>query len=68
MNTIVSSIPKKVLLNEDDVEWFEKQYPKASLSWCLSMLLEKFRQQNTMTPADYAAMAAKELAEELAER
>jgi len=58
-------IRKKIELNKDDVDWFEEQYPKASLGGILSMLLTKFREHNTHTPNDYAAMAAQALSEEV---
>ena len=52
-------------MNVDDIEWFNAQYPKGSLSATLSMLLTKFREANTFTPQDYARMAADALNEEL---
>lgn len=58
-------IRKGIELNKDDVDWFNEQYPKGSLSATLSMLLEKFRAVNSYTPSDYADMAAKALTEEL---
>ena len=61
-------IRKGIELNKDDVDWFNQQYPKGSLSGVLSMLLEKFREANTHTPSDYASIAAKALSEELQKR
>lgn len=58
-------IRKGIELNKDDVDWFEEQYPKGSLSATISMLFEKFRQSNTHTPSDYADMAVRALNEEL---
>ena len=54
-----------IFSNEEDVQWFEEHYPKASLSWLCSVLLEKFRLVHTMTPSDYAEIAARELKDEL---
>lgn len=56
---------KRVELNVDDIEWFNAQYPKGSLSATLSMLLTKFREVNTFTPQDYARLAAEALTEEI---
>lgn len=58
-------VRSRVELNADDVMWFGEHYPKGSLSATLSMLLSKFREANTFTPADYASMAADALNEEL---
>jgi hypothetical protein len=59
---------KRIELNQDDIDWFETQYPKGSLSATLSMLFTKFREANTMTPADYAKIAAEALTEDLKSR
>jgi hypothetical protein len=58
-------IRKGIELNKDDVDWFNEQYPKGSLSAVLSMLLTKFREVNTHTPSDYARIAAEALTEDL---
>jgi hypothetical protein len=58
-------VRSRIELNSEDVEWFSEHYPKGSLSATLSMLLSKFREANTFTPADYAQMAASALNEEL---
>lgn len=58
-------IRKYIELNQDDVDWFEQQYPKGSLSAVVQMMLTKFREANTLTPADYAKIAADALTEEL---
>ena len=59
------TVQKHVELDASNVAWFERTYPKGSFSWLFNMLLEKFRAANETTPADYAAIAAKELTEEL---
>ena len=62
------SIPKKIILNnEDDVEWFTANFPNGSFSWLFTMLLEKFRNacEDGKTPADLALVGAKELRKEL---
>ena len=56
---------KAVFLNSTDLDWFEKQYEGASLSWVLSLLLEKFRLAHVNTPTNYAELGAKALKEEL---
>jgi hypothetical protein len=61
-------VRKGIELNKDDVEWFNEQYPKGSLSAVLSMLFSKFRDANTHTPSDYAKIAATALTEELNSR
>jgi hypothetical protein len=58
-------IRKGIELNKDDVDLFNEQYPKGSLSAVISMLFTKFREVNTYTPDDYAKIAAKALSEEL---
>lgn len=58
-------IQRNVQLNEDDVQWFERTYPKASLSATLGLLLEKYRRVTEFTPENYAEIAARELKEEL---
>lgn len=58
-------VRRGIELNVDDVAWFHEQYPKGSLSATLSMLLSKFREINTLTPNDYAKIAAEALTEEL---
>lgn len=56
---------KRIEFNQEDLDWFEVQYPKGSLSAVVSMLFTKFREANTFTPADYAKIAAEALSEEL---
>ena len=59
---------KKILLNnEDDVEWFNNNFPNASFSWLFTMLLSKFREacEDGKTPADLALLGAEELRKEL---
>jgi hypothetical protein len=58
-------IRKRIELNQDDVDWFDETYPEGSLSGIISMLFSKFRDANTMTPTDYAKIAAAALREEL---
>jgi hypothetical protein len=56
-----------VELSSENTEWFETNYPKASYSWVLDMLMTKFRENQTLTPDMYAEIAAKHLARELRE-
>lgn len=58
-------IQRNIQLHDEDVRWFENTYPRASLSNILGLLLEKFRSVHTITPAEYAEIAAKELKEDL---
>lgn len=58
-------VQKNVQLSEENVKTFEARYPKGSLSWILDMLLEKFNSVQQVSPEEYAALAAKELGEEL---
>jgi hypothetical protein len=58
-------IKKGIELNQDDVDWFNSQYPKGSLSAVLSMLLSKFRESNTLTPSDYVKIAVDALNEDM---
>lgn len=58
---------KKVELSRENVEWFELHYPKASFSWVLDLLLTNFREAQTMTPVDYAQIAANKLSREIKE-
>lgn len=57
-------VRKKIELNQDDVDWFYSQYPDGSLSAIISMLLSKFRESNTATPADYVKLAVDAFNEE----
>ena len=62
------SIAKKIILNnEDDVEWFNANFPHGSFSWLCTMMLSKFREacEEGKTPADLALVGAKELRKEL---
>lgn len=61
-------INKRIELNSEDVDWFESHYPNGSLTGVISMLFTKFREANTMTPAEYADLAAKELSNEIYEK
>lgn len=56
---------KGIELNQDDVTWFEEQYPNGSLSGVIQMLFSRFREANEKTPHEYAEIAAKQLTEEL---
>lgn len=53
----------KLELLEDDVLWFRETHPDGSLSGVIMMLFSKYREVNTYTPKDYAALAVKELME-----
>jgi len=59
------TLERKVVLDKDNVDWFTEQYPRASLSGILDMLLENFRKVSEFTPAHYADVAAKMLAEKV---
>lgn len=55
-------MPRKMVdLSTENVEWYELHYPKASFSWVLDLLLTNFREAQTLTPVDYASIAAKKL-------
>ena len=61
---------KRILLNnEDDVKWFNANFPDGSFSWLFTMLLSKFREacEDGKTPSDLALIGAKELRKELDE-
>lgn len=58
-------VRKDVQLDEKNVAAFERHFPKSSLSWALDLLLEKFVEQYTHTPEEYAALASQELKEEI---
>jgi hypothetical protein len=58
---------KKVELSKDNVEWFETHYPKASFSWVLDLLMTAFREAQTLTPTDYAAIAAAQINRDIKE-
>lgn len=61
-------MPRKMVeISEQNSEWFEQNYPKASYSWVLDMLLGRFREAQTLTPKDYADIAANSLSRELRE-
>jgi len=58
-------VRKTVELNEDNVSWFYETYEgvggKPSLSWVLDLMLQKFKEAHTHTPAEYATVGAAEL-------
>lgn len=59
---------KRILLsNEDDVKWFNANFPDGSFSWLFTTLLSKFREacEDGKTPSDLALIGAKELRKEL---
>lgn len=57
---------KAVELSEENVQWFQDTYSgNASLSWLLDMLMTKFREAHTQTPAELARLGAEELKREL---
>lgn len=59
-------MPRKLIeLSKSNVEWYETNYPGQSFSWVLDLLLSKFRAAQTLTPADYAEIAANELAKDI---
>lgn len=64
----LAQVQKRLMLNQDDVEWFESTYVDASLGWIMSMLLEEFRKAHEKTPADLAKIGAAELKKLLEER
>lgn len=51
-------------MDKDDVQWYERHHPRGSMTGILSLLLAKYRAVSETTPADYAEIAAKALAEE----
>lgn len=62
------SVTKKIILNnDDDLKWYEDNFPGNSYSWLFSMLLEKFREvcEDGHTPKDLALLGAKELKQEI---
>lgn len=54
-------VRRNVELVEEDLRWFHETYPTGSLTGVVSMLFSKFREVHDITPADYAALAAREL-------
>lgn len=57
-------IRKRVELNLETVQWFNAHYPESSLPAILSMLFDKFKDVNSLTPSDYAKLAAEAFQEE----
>lgn len=51
----------EVKLTEDNVKWYRESFPGMPLSLILDLLLRKYREVTTKTPADYAELAAKAL-------
>ena len=61
-------MPRKMVdLSLENVEWYETHYPKASFSWILDLLLSNFREAQTLTPVDYASIAANKLDKDIKE-
>ena len=63
----MSQSKRVILNNEDDIKWFNANFPDGSFSWLFTMLLSKFREacEEGKTPADLALVGAKELRKEL---
>ena len=62
------SVTKKIIIdNEDNMKWYEENFPGNSFSWLFSMLLGKFREacEDGKTPSDLALLGAKELKQEI---
>lgn len=57
----MSQVRVNALVDKEDMDWFKQTYPADSHSWLFTMLLKEFRKIHSMTPADYAAIGAKEL-------
>lgn len=58
----MSTATKKVELSTRNLEWYYKNYgTNASISWILDLLLTRFREAQTLTPSDYADIAARQL-------
>ena len=66
-----ATVRKTVELSEINVEWFYATYSgvasKASLSWILDLMLEKFRELHDKTPSELAELGAAELRRTLQE-
>lgn len=54
-----------VELHTVDLDWYVSTYGDARLSWVLSMLLQKFRENHQQTPEYYAQIAALSLKEDI---
>lgn len=65
-----ATIRKSVELDENNVQWFHDTYSgitnKASLSWLLDLMLQKFRDAHEKTPEQLAEIGAAELKKLLA--
>lgn len=59
---------RQVKLDDEDVNWYNSTYPGGSLTWVLGLMLKEFRKAHSLTPADYAAIGAKELRKQLEEK
>jgi hypothetical protein len=58
---------KTVEIDTEDMKWFNKAYPEASLSWLLGLLISNFRaihEDTGVTPAKVARDSAKIVMEE----
>lgn len=56
-----------MLTQDEDVEWYEKNYPHSSFSWLFTLLLSEFRavSEEGKTPRDLAKLGAMELKREI---
>lgn len=59
---------KMIQLSTANVDWFERTYGGATLSWVLDELLGEFRVAHTHTPQEYAAIAAEALQEKIEDK
>ena len=58
-------VRKGIEVSREDLDWYEKTYPKGSLNWLLQLLLYEFRLAHKESPADYAKRGAEELKRKL---
>ena len=61
----MATIKMHVVLDKNHVEWFNETFKGASLSWWLNLLMEKGKEAMTVTPEEYARIAAERLKEDL---
>lgn len=63
----VNTVRRNIDLDKDDVDWYAQIYPEGSYNWVFNLLFKEFRKAHSITPADYAAIGARELQKKITE-
>lgn len=66
--TRANTVRRNIDIDKEDADWYASVYPEGTYNWVINLLFKEFRKAHSITPADYAAIGAKELKKQLEER